>query len=100
MDGTVRLWDWSGAPVATFNGHAAPVLACAYTSSGRCIVSGGEDQFVRVWDPAVGGQIAEYWTRTAVESVAHRPETGFLGVGDRQGKFHLIELLGPGAGLL
>jgi WD40 repeat protein len=98
MDGTLRVWDPNGGsePVV-LQGHAAPVLTCAFADLGRSVVSGGEDDFVKVWDSATARQLAEYWAGAAVEAVSVQLGAGRIGVGDRTGKFHLIELLGPGA---
>jgi WD40 repeat protein len=100
MDGTLRVWDPDGSNVPTvLQGHNAPVLTCTFADMGRSVVvSGGEDNFVKVWDTATAGQIAEYWAGAAVETLSVQPGVGRLGVGDRTGAFHLIELLGPGVG--
>jgi WD40 repeat protein len=95
------IWDLDGGsgPVV-LQGHAAPVLTCAFADLGRSVVSGGEDDFVKVWDSATARQLAEYWAGAAVEAVSVQPGTGRIGVGDRTGKFHLLELLDPGARLV
>jgi WD40 repeat protein len=101
MDGTLRIWnpDGGSAP-AVLQGHAAPVLTCAFANLGRSVVSGGEDDFVKVWDTATARQSAEYSAGAAVETVSVQPGAGRIGVGDRTGKFHLIELLGPATRLV
>jgi WD40 repeat protein len=99
MDGTLRIWDPDGgsAPVV-LQGRAAPLLTCAFADLGRSVVSGSEDGFVKIWDIATSRQSAEYSAGAAVEAVSVEPSSGRLGVGDRNGRFHLIELLGPGVG--
>ena len=50
-DKTLKVWDLaSGKAVATLQGHAASVLACAVTPDGRRVVSASSDQTLKVWD--------------------------------------------------
>jgi WD40 repeat protein len=54
-DKTLKLWDLgTGALVATLEGHAAGVSACAVTPDGRRMVSASGDQTLKVWDLASG----------------------------------------------
>lgn len=49
-DYDVRLWDSkSGELVKTFTGHANAVNAIAFSSDGRLLATGGDDQTARVW---------------------------------------------------
>jgi len=47
IDGVVRVWSLDGALRHEFRGHAAAVKGVAF--AGRHVVSGAEDQMVRVW---------------------------------------------------
>ncbi len=50
-DRTVRLWDpATGENVATLRGHSRQVRCLAISSDGRRLISGGEDQIVKVWE--------------------------------------------------
>ncbi|MBD2199808.1 MULTISPECIES: nSTAND1 domain-containing NTPase [Calothrix] len=50
-DGTVRLWDIQGHPLAEFfQRHQGSVMSVAISSDGQTIVSGGSDGTVRLWD--------------------------------------------------
>jgi WD40 repeat protein len=56
-DETVRLWDESGALLATLKGHTAPVLHATLLGDGR-ILSWSEDASLRLWDGATGAPLA------------------------------------------
>jgi uridine kinase len=49
-DGTVRLWNRQGQPLAEpFRGHKGVVWSVAISRDGQTIVSGGKDGTVRLW---------------------------------------------------
>jgi WD40 repeat protein len=50
-DRTLRVWDLeTGRAVATLQGHASWVSACAVTPDGRRAVSASYDRTLKVWD--------------------------------------------------
>jgi WD40 repeat protein len=54
---TVKVWDLeSGRAMATLEGHALGVTACAVTPDGRRVVSASEDQTLKVWDLETGAR--------------------------------------------
>ncbi len=50
-DGTARLWDLSGKALRTFN-HTGKVSAVTFSPDGKFILTGCEDHYANVWDPA------------------------------------------------
>ena len=50
-DKTLKVWDLaSGRALATLEGHADRVRACAVTPDGRRVVSASYDKTLKVWD--------------------------------------------------
>jgi WD40 repeat protein len=50
-DKMLKIWDFaSGRILATLEGHAESVLACAVTPDGRRVISASDDKTLKVWD--------------------------------------------------
>jgi WD40 repeat protein len=85
----------------TLTGHEGEVLCAAWSSDGRLIASGGQDNAVRVWDAATGRQSRTLSVNsTVVNSVALSRDGKRLatGNGDGVGTIKLWELTsGKGA---
>jgi WD40 repeat protein len=52
--GTVLYSPTKKDPAVQLEGHTRPVLAMAFSSDGKWLVTGSEDQSIRVWDVATG----------------------------------------------
>jgi WD40 repeat protein/nucleoside phosphorylase len=58
-DETLKVWDLeTGALLATLEGHASGVSACAVTPNGRRLVSASWDRNLKVWDLGTGALLA------------------------------------------
>lgn len=83
-DGLVRIWDTDagGPPKFTLPGHQGAVYAVAVRPDGRQVATGGQDGFVRTWDPATGRpDLAPIDHGAAVSALAYDPGGGSLASG-------------------
>lgn len=54
----LKLWDIrSGQKIRSFIGHKKPILAAAFSSDGRKVVSGSQDKTFKVWSVETGRQL-------------------------------------------
>ncbi|NET06274.1 MAG: hypothetical protein F6K16_16540 [Symploca sp. SIO2B6] len=95
-DGTIRLWDSSGNPIAPpLRGHQDEVRSVAFSSDGKTIVSGSDDGTIRLWDTS-GKAIAppmrghQEW----VLSVAFSPDGKTIVSGSGDGTIRLWDTSG------
>ena len=65
----------TGAELVTLSGHTAIVTSGAFSTDGTWIVSGSDEQSVRVWDASTGTELATLNGHSlGVESVAFSPD--------------------------
>jgi WD40 repeat protein len=58
FDGTARVWDLrTGTMIATYEDHAAPVVAVDFDAGGTRAASLDAEGVLHVWDPVTGSQI-------------------------------------------
>ncbi|OAI51804.1 hypothetical protein AYO44_04870 [Planctomycetaceae bacterium SCGC AG-212-F19] len=63
----------AGGPV--FGGHTAAILAIAFSSDGKLVLSGSDDRTVRLWDLATGRELRRFEAhRGGVATVAFSPD--------------------------
>ena len=69
-DNMLKVWDLeTGCLLATLEGHADEVTACAVMPDGGCVVSASDDRTLKVWD-----------LRTCTCLVTHRGDTCYAAV--------------------
>src|SRR5207245_8389564 len=58
IDGAVRLYNARTLQeIASFGGHGFPIPALAFAPDGKTLVTGGEDEVVRLWSVATGEEM-------------------------------------------
>jgi hypothetical protein len=80
--------------IRVFRGHEGTVWGVAESKDGRRVLSGSEDQTVRLWDVQTGLQVGQPWkSPEAVHALALSPEGPFALVGTPERRpFHLLLL--------
>ena len=78
-DGTLRQWGLAALDSLRRLDAGSPVLAVAISRDGGTVVSGGNDQLVRVWDPLTGQQRAQLTGHTGpVLALALSPDDALV----------------------
>ena len=75
---TALIWNFDGAAAPavlfTLTGHAAPVLAIAFSPSGKTIATAGADRALKIWSAVDGGLLRSLGYHTeAIHAIAFRP---------------------------
>jgi WD40 repeat protein len=80
--GQVFLWDLSLGELAfELDGHPEPLRAVTFTPDGCFVLSGGDDQTLRVWDVLSGRLMAVRELDSPVQSLAVSPDGTWVFVG-------------------
>jgi WD40 repeat protein/serine/threonine protein kinase len=98
-DGRIRAWNLETfetlgvSPVAETREQGSPVIDIALDRAGKVLVSAGQDNAIRLWDPATSARPAEVIkTELAVRSVAVSPDGKLLAASLNDGSVRLWEL--------
>ena len=58
VDGKVKVWDLkTGTAVLDLKGHLGRVNSVAYSPLGKFLITAGEDDTVRIWEPCAEGWV-------------------------------------------
>ncbi|QDT42001.1 Serine/threonine-protein kinase PrkC [Gimesia alba] len=79
-DGSISVWSTygNGREFRRLKGHTDVVQSLLFTPDGKQLLSGGQDQTVRLWDIKTGHEIKRFPARNAVRSLAwNRERDGF-----------------------
>ena len=93
-DGTARLWNLLGQPVAQLNGHQGFVRSVSFSSDGKLLATAGVDGTARLWN-LLGQQVAQLNRHQgSVWSVSFSPDGKLLATAGEDGTARLWNLLG------
>ena len=82
-----------GGELRTFTGHKGAVTSVAYSPDGKFLLSGGEDQTLKLWEVASGKEVRTFTgNRGAVTSVAFSPEGNLAVSGSDDSTLRLWEV--------
>ncbi len=80
----VYLYDVAtGRLEAVLRGHSAPATSVAYRPDGKQVATGGNDQTIRLWDPATGEQTALLKAEVAPPNLDREPLVAYNADGSR-----------------
>ncbi|HSI12722.1 MAG TPA: WD40 repeat domain-containing protein [Chthoniobacter sp.] len=78
----IGLWDVSsGEKLRTFKGHESYVFCCAFSPDGKTLVSGSQDNTIRLWEIASGKQVSQFPPGDTAFSVTFSPDGRFIAAG-------------------
>ena len=93
---TVGIWlysDYTGAEKALLTGHTAPVRCVSFNSNGTMLVSGSDDNTVRLWDLTTGMLKATLTGHEGtVNSVAFSPDGTMVASGSNDNSVRLWDV--------
>ncbi|CAN5543283.1 NB-ARC domain-containing protein [soil metagenome] len=84
LDQTLGIWDaHSGEQLGSLTGHSAPVISAVFSANGALLISGSDDQTIRVWkmgEPGSGVQAIDRQEQMVVCGQTIRVLYGHYGV--------------------
>ena len=93
-DSKVRLWQYSGKPVATLIGHKGSVFSVDFSPDGQLLATAGEENTVRLWQIS-GEPVATIpGHENSVLSVNFSPNGKFIATAASDGTVRLWNLTG------
>jgi len=92
LDGNVRLWDMTHGESFSMieKCHDGHVTCCTASSDGRCLLTCGRDNLLKIYDPTSGTLIAtlshpEYFSGTDNTRASFSPDGRYVAVGSANG---------------
>jgi WD40 repeat protein len=82
----------------TFTGHSGGVHSCAYSPHGARIVSGSNDNTLKIWDAKTGREQATFICDASVQAVAINSSGSKIAAGDYSGNVYFLKLEGSDTG--
>jgi WD40 repeat protein len=88
-DGTIKICDPSAKiELATLVGHKAGVIQLDFSTDGRTLASGSDDQTVKLWNLAIGREVITLKTDVPQYFVKFSPDGTVLATGGSDGVVH------------
>ena len=96
LSGNQSIWigKWRPVGIRAFEGHQGPVLACAFSADGARVLSGSDDNTLKLWDAASGRELTSCNIGWAVHGVVFHPNQPNLAIAAlANGTLALVDLL-------
>lgn len=81
-------------PLTTLSGHTEDVTAVAIAPDSSFLVSGSEDNTLKVWDLATGEELITFVGESAFNCCAVTPDRKTIVAGDAGGQVHFLQIEG------
>jgi len=89
----IRIWSFSGSIIRTIMENVGIVMSVAYTSDGQLLISGSENNIIKIWQPATGNLIRTLKGHSgAVNSLAITSDNKILVSGSEDQTIKLWEI--------
>ncbi len=97
LDGRLKHWSAEGVCLKTLSGHGGGIWSMALSLDGQLLVSGSQDQTLKLWDTASGRLIATLTGHQSwIRAVAISPDCQTLLSGSAEGLLKIWRLDGLG----
>jgi WD40 repeat protein/transcriptional regulator with XRE-family HTH domain len=94
-DGTAKVWNLKTQDVLTIHVHpnAKAITSIAFSTDGKTVFTGADENFVRQWDSVTGQEIQSFSSDgIEIYSVAISPDGNLLAAGHQDGNIQLWDI--------